>query len=218
MNNRLSCYLNLAIDDTFNLSDNYEDGLVLEIALHHALNDLRITDMHNPFAPRQYWMDSGVGVDSIFSYNGVTYGCECKNLGSYVGYSFVKKHIDNRYSKCSVNKRFVVISKLNYLSSKAVKSLLRKDYQFISVGFKTSWYNIKKAIYNIKSQLRYLLHMPPLSLDVSNYMLDYTVNMLDNTDYMSLDVMLVGTDYFDIMIGDDCYDGQYVNDVNLGCG
>jgi len=153
--------------DPFHLSANHEDGLILEIALAQALRELKIPILFlNRLNPRDYVRDSGKGVDSIFSYDGLTYGVECKNLGSYVGKSFGDEHIIKRHDKANVDKPVLVISEKRYLSENLRSKLSMLSCVILEVGFKVSWYTLHKAVHILKRKLRSLLNILPLSGDV----------------------------------------------------
>lgn len=147
------------------ISDNHEKGLCLETAWLHAERELKVNvTFHNRLDPYGYVRDSGSEVDNIFKYDGVKHGVECKNLGCYVGLSFGKRHIIERYVDVDVDKKLVVVSKLRYLGYPLRVLLFYLGFIIVEVGFQVNWYNFRKAVHILKRKLRMLLNIP-LSLD-----------------------------------------------------
>lgn len=148
------------IDFKPTLSNNHELGRVFEIALVNALRNLNITDAHhNRFSDYGYVRDQGIGVDVSHD----NFGYECKNLGGYVGWSWINRHITERFEGLSFRNRIVVVSRACFLSG-----FQNPSVKVVDVGFQVTWKNFRQAVATLTAKLGALLHLPLIARYCTN--------------------------------------------------
>jgi len=129
--------------------------LLLEKALHYALNHLKLQNAHNPFN-EAYHSHNGLGVDNIIHTCKGNIENECKNPNGkhQLSKAWIKQEVLSRYGY----KPFIKVLTVSILNvSRKVKRLIEsKGIRIIQLGYQVTKHNFSKAVHDLIKKLHWI--------------------------------------------------------------